>query len=176
MAPEDIIDQILSEEGSEYTDDPADGGGPTKYGITRADLATWRGRPVTPADVRDLTEEEARSIYLERYIEAPGFDKIADPGLRNLVVDIGVNQGVPTAIRFLQAAIGVTVDGLFGPKTLAAVNTQPPQPRLLHPCYLKVAVASLRAYGRLISGRPTQAKFAEGWINRRCQSLDALTE
>ena len=36
MTDDDIIDGIIRREGSTYTNDPADPGGPTKYGITLA--------------------------------------------------------------------------------------------------------------------------------------------
>lgn len=36
---DDIISDIIRAEGTAYTNDPRDSGGPTKYGITQAALA-----------------------------------------------------------------------------------------------------------------------------------------
>lgn len=132
-----LIDGILAREGwPMYTDDPADSGGPTKGGITQATLAAWRGHPVTAEDVQRLTESEARSIYLERYWKAPGFQRVAalDQDLAEELADTGVNMGQATAIRFLQRFLtafndrgriypDLAVDGVLGPVTLEALRS-----------------------------------------------------
>lgn len=169
MTADEIIDAILRREGAAYTDHAADRGGPTKYGITQATLAKVRGKPVTPADVQNLTEIEARQIYLDRYVRKPGFDRIADPQLRALMVDAGVNQGPERALAWLQRACGVTADGVFGPTTERAVNEL--APRMLR---AKVTAARARAYGRLITDDPLQATFAAGWANRIAEFIEEL--
>lgn len=130
-----ISDVLLREGGDRYTNDPSDSGGPTKYGITQATLAKWRGKIVTPADVADLTEAEARQIYLARYWSGPGFDKIAPISLTvaEELLDTGVNMGPARAVEFLQRALtafnnrgayypDLMVDGQLGPATLAALK------------------------------------------------------
>lgn len=130
-----IIEQILDEEGASYTDNPADSGGPTKYGITQAALAAWRGHSVTPDDVRWLMMDEAAKIYRARYYTQPGFDKVADisPAIAYKLTDAGVNIGVGTASMFLQRALNVfnlngaiypdlKTDGSIGQKTLDALR------------------------------------------------------
>ena len=59
MTVTEIIDDVLEAEGSKYTNDPADPGGPTRWGITLKTLRRWRqsggrrgGHQVTAADVR----------------------------------------------------------------------------------------------------------------------------
>lgn len=41
-----IIDQILAEEGAAYTNDSRDSGGPTKYGITQAGFPATINWPI----------------------------------------------------------------------------------------------------------------------------------
>lgn len=53
---------VLAMEGG-FSNDPANHGGATNWGITAATLAHWRGRPVTAADVRTIPPGEARAIY-----------------------------------------------------------------------------------------------------------------
>lgn len=131
---DDVIDQILTEEGSAYTDNPADSGGPTKYGITQAALAAWRGRAVTAADVQALTEDEARKIYLDTYYSRPGFASVAtcSPAIAAKLTDAGVNVGTGTAATWLQRALNVLneqgkaysdipADGKIGPVSIAAL-------------------------------------------------------
>ena len=67
MTDDDIIAAIIRREGG-FVDHAADRGGPTKYGITLAVLAAWRGKAVYGADVQALTQEEARRIYQAHYL------------------------------------------------------------------------------------------------------------
>lgn len=161
----DLIDDILRREGG-YVDHPADRGGPTKYGITQDTLSQWRGHRVGKDAVQALTEAEARRIYQRQYIERPGFDKIEDATLRELIVDCGVNHGPARAAKWLQRAAGVTADGDVGPITLEAVNTAIPQV-----LFNRVLAARLEFYGRLITRDPAQSVFAAGWMARAAEFL-----
>lgn len=117
----EIIDDILRREGSAYTNRAADRGGPTKFGIT---LGTYRRRKpgATADDVAALTEREARQIYIEDYVESPGFGSVPDP-LRPLLVDFGVTSGPTRAIKALQLAVGADADGVLGPETRRRMAT-----------------------------------------------------
>lgn len=165
MTIDQILDDVLRREGG-FVDHPSDPGGPTKYGITLVTLAEVRGAPVSVADVRALTEAEARAIFRRRYVEAPGFDTIQDDPLRALLVDFGVHSGPATAIRALQRAVGVPVDGVLGPVTRRGIDIVGP-----HVAYVRV----LKARGELIAGllqRHAETRvFAAGWIRRLLEFL-----
>jgi lysozyme family protein len=121
---ESALAHVLRFEGG-YSDHPSDPGGATNRGITKAVLESFRGRPVTKAEVRALARDEAADIYRRNYWFAAACDRLPD-GLDLAVFDCAVNQGVGRAARYLQKAAGVTADGRVGPKTLAAVNTASP--------------------------------------------------
>ena len=161
-----IIDAIIRREGG-YVDHPADRGGATKYGITLKTLESWRGEPVTAEDVRDLDQSEARRIYERLYIQGPGFDRIAGRRLRELAVDCAVNHGPSQAARWLQAAAGVKADGIFGPKSLAAINEANETAS-----FKSVLASRCRFYGRLIASDPSQAAFAAGWTTRLAEFIE----
>ncbi len=170
MTEDDIIDAILAREGGDrYTDLPADMGGPTKFGVTRATLSQWRGKPCWAEDVAGLTELEARAIYRNLFIVRPRFDQITDPRLRVLVIDTGVNSGPTAAVSMLQRALGVADDGIFGPKTWAALAAAPAGRTFACMCAERV-----RFYGRLVTRRPGQAVFASGWANRVAEFIEQL--
>lgn len=180
MTARELVDGVLRREGSRYTNHPADRGGPTKYGITLQRLQEWRRRPTFAADVEQLSEGEAREIYLSEYFTGPAFDRIGDDRLQELVTDCGVNHGVDTAAKWIQAAAGVAVDGKLGPVSLAAINGGN-QVAL----YLRVLAARVRIYGRLVSndpkldalgdaGKGLQAQNAAGWNNRAAEFIDRL--
>ena len=66
-----------------YSDHPADPGGATKYGITQAVLAEWRGRQVSKQEVRDLARSEAEAIYRRNYWDAVGGDELPAGAVRS---------------------------------------------------------------------------------------------
>ena len=162
-----IISDILVREGG-YVDRSEDKGGPTKFGITLATLAEWRGKPCTAQDVRELQVAEAEAIYRDRYIVRPGFVGLPDP-LRGLVVDCGVNHGTDRATRWLQKAAGVAQDGQIGPDSEKAIASCDPAA-----LYRKVLAARVRFYGRIITDNATQAVFAAGWANRAASFIDEM--
>ena len=182
MTVRNIITGILEREGSTYTNDPKDSGGPTKYGITQAVLSSWRGVQVTPEAVKALTEAEAQSIYYKRYVLDPGFGPIVELSIAvaEEVIDTGVNMGVARAAEFLQRCLNafnrggsdypdVKVDGNCGVSTVAALQA-----------YLRVrgesgVVVLLRAlnalqgefYVSLAERRPKDEAYCYGWFLNR---------
>lgn len=168
----DIIQDILTREGSAYSDRGADRGGPTKYGITLQTLTGARGSPCTAIDVQNLTVTEAYQIYSLRYVTAPGFNRVSDVSLEALMVDAAVQHGPDEASKMLQRAAGAVADGKIGDATIAAVNARDPK-RL----YAAVCAARIRLYGALVAHDPKlaaaaqagfalQAENALGWANR----------
>lgn len=91
--------------------DPA--GGITKYGISQ--------KAFPDLHIAEISEEEAISLYRVHYWAKVRADELPAP-LALLLFDAAVNHGVSYAIRTLQRALGVAIDGVFGPKTLAAVR------------------------------------------------------
>lgn len=175
MNHDKILDSLMRREGG-YVDRADDRGGPTNHGITLTTLSAWRRGPVTAADVRALTELEARSIYQSEYIEKPGFDRIDDEPLRDLLVDSAVNHSPARAVKWLQGALGVPPDGQIGPVTLAALEAA------YHwAVYDAVLAERIRFYGRLVSkdtadadkdGISDAGENASGWLNRAAEFVE----
>lgn len=117
---QEAIDRVLEREGGfvHRADDP---GGATKFGITLDTLKKWRGGvDVTVEDVRQLSLNEARSIYLQVFVKDTHLEDLAGDELQEAMFDWMVNSGPARPIRALQARLGVTVDGFIGPETVAA--------------------------------------------------------
>lgn len=158
-----IIEEIIEREGG-YSDRAADRGGPTNWGVTITTLRRVRGNPsLTAQDVKRLTKDEARIIYHEEFIKAPGFDLIPHDTLRTHMIDFGVNSSPARSIRYVQRIVGVKEDGRLGPVTLAAikrmgysrVNNLLAIQRILHLARL------VRDDARIPEG--TNAEFIYGW-------------
>ena len=166
MKTQDIIDGIIKREGG-YVNNPADRGGPTKYGITLKTLTAWRNRIVPPEYMAGLEEHEARAIYYSEYLVKPGLDKINSVFVRAFVLDSAVQHGPKTAIRWLQKIVRVPVDGILGPVSLEAINRWDTDV-----LYRMMLAERCRFYGRLITNDPTQAVFAAGWANRIAKFIE----
>lgn len=158
-AIDDLITRVIQREGG-YVNHPNDRGGPTKYGITQATLASWRGHSVTEFQVQTLSVEEAREIYRRRYFN--GLEDVTDPKALEFLFDYAVNAGTGAAVRALQKVIGTIPDGAFGPKSKAALVAYGDQSKLFWP----LLAARYDHFMRIIGGNHSQAVFATGWANR----------
>ncbi len=78
-----------------YTNDPADPGGETKYGIAK------RYHP--SVDIKNLTPEQAASIYANEYWDAAGCDSIPFP-FNVAVFDTAVQPGIGHALDWMKQA------------------------------------------------------------------------
>ncbi len=118
---DEMIDDLLKREGG-YVNDPSDPGGATKYGITIGTLSQYRGRHLTPSDVKALSLSEAKEIYINQYLKRPHIDQLPS-SLVPPVFDMNVNAG-NRSIKLLQQTLNkfgetLHVDGAIGPHTLS---------------------------------------------------------
>lgn len=162
MTDDQIIAAILGHEGTAYTNDPNDAGGPTKFGITLANLSAWRGHPCTAADVKALELPEADAIYRVQYLRP--FDALTGV-LRGNVIDMGVNAGVRRATMLLQEMVGADVDGWIGAQTVGLLL-----PGITwNPIYIGFRLAF---YEDLILATPKNRKWRPGWRRRALSFLE----
>ena len=166
MNVESMLDDILRREAG-FVDHDADRGGPTNKGITLATLEAWRGRETSIIDLQALTAGEAREIYRERYLRAPGLDRIRDPDVLALAFDCAVNHGAPRVVRWIQKIVGVIDDGVMGPRTAAAIDNC--DPRTL---YRRLIARRIEFYGEIINRNHAQAVFALGWLRRAAEFVE----
>lgn len=83
---------LMIDEGG-YTNDPADSGGATKYGITIGDYRRYIKSDATPEDVKTLTQAQAKTIYKSKYWDAVGGDSLP-AGVDNACFNYGVLAGI----------------------------------------------------------------------------------
>jgi hypothetical protein len=146
---------ILQMEGG-YSNEAADRGGPTNYGITLATLKEWEGKDaLTADDVKNMTQGTAKEIYRTNYWNRMQCG-LLPKGLDLEVFDFGVNAGPSRAVKNLQKIVGVTEDGSMGPITLAAVRTLNPRDLVA-----RFSQERLAFYQSL-----NQPVFLKGWSNR----------
>ena len=174
---DDLINEVIDREG-DYSDHPADRGGPTRWGITQA-VARAQG---FSGDMRRLPREQAAAIYRRLYWLQPGFDQIASraPDLAAELFDTGVNMGPAVAAGFLQRALNalnrgasdypdVVVDGRVGARTLAALDGFLSWRGKGAQVVLLKAIEALQGerYVALAEVRPANEAFLYGWLANR---------
>ena len=153
MSFDSAIAYVLANEGID-SNDPADRGGRTRFGVTDHEAAAHG------LDVVTLTLDQAKAIYRSDYW-LPLFDQIVDQRIATKILDMGVNMGVLTSIRLLQVALGVPSDGVFGPVTLKSVNATAADVLLR-----ELVEVSVRRYIRIVLSNHSQLVFLAGWAER----------
>lgn len=151
------VNVVLKDEGG-YVWDKNDAGGETNFGISK--------RSYPNVDIKNLTRDQAIAIYYNDFWLKGPYGNLADAELASKVFNTSVNAGQSRAIKLLQQAANaqganLTVDGLAGAKTIAAINAM----------YGPAVLASYREaqeafYLAIIAKDPSQAKFKNGWIKR----------
>lgn len=152
---EKCFQHTLKEEGG-FVNHSKDPGGITNLGVTKAAWEAYVGHPVTEQDMRDLTPAIVKPFYQKRYWNVCKCDAL-HAGVDLVVFDIAVNAGPGRASRFLQEAVGVTVDGAIGPRTLAAADAFGAN-TLIN----KISDRRESYYRSL----PTFTTFGKGWLAR----------
>ena len=158
---EKFLDYIFEVEGG-YTNDENDRGGATNFGITEEEAREFG----YTGDMKDLTKDFAKNIYLKKYYLGNKLDKILNNKVALSIFDWAVNSGgngtknAQIAINQLTNA-NLDVDGIIGNKTLEALNVADPEK------FLEVYHNLQRIYykGKVEADR-TQERFLTGWLNR----------
>lgn len=147
MSFERAFDMVIGHEGG-LVDNPADPGGLTKFGISQ--------RAYPGEDIRNLTMARAQELYRHDYWNPIRGDQLPVP-LAICLFDMAVNSGVSQAVRTLQKAIDVPIDGVLGPGTLGKALSLPTE--------ILVAYMQAERLMYLVS-LPTFTNFGRGWIRR----------
>jgi lysozyme family protein len=177
MDPADLIDELIAREGG-YVAQPADKGGPTRYGISRA-VARAHGYA---GDMAALPRATAAAIYRADYWTKPGLDRIAAlaPKVAAELFDTGANMGTGSAAGFLRRALNalnrsgadyadIAPAGAIDGATAAALKAFL---RVRQPAGEAVLLKALDAlqgerYVSLAESRPANEAFLYGWLANR---------
>lgn len=122
---EKCLEYVLHHEGG-YVAHPADPGGHTNLGCTKATWEKWIGRPCTVDEIKALVPADVAPLYKEKYWDKVKGDDLPT-GVDYCVFDTAINSGPGRAAKFLQESVGVAADGAIGPMTLAAVREADPR-------------------------------------------------
>lgn len=118
---------------------------PNAQAVSGINSAYW---PEDFAAIVALPQSErgpaVESFYRQRFWNQ-WLEQMTSNRVAAMVLDASVNQGAGWATKFLQTACGATVDGAFGPNTLAAVNSTSPE--IIVPAFIEAREARYREVG-----------------------------
>lgn len=155
-----VLKYTLKWEGG-YVNNPHDPGGATNYGIIQVEYANYLMSKNLPVkDVKDITMDEVKDIYYNRYFLVVHGDILQLP-LAMAMFDTAVNFGVKRAVTFLQKSLGITTDGSWGPNTQNSVVYSNQKDISTKICDLRIQFR----YDR-VKQDPSQSIFLKGWLNR----------
>lgn len=175
--------KTLIHEGG-YSDHPSDRGGETYKGIARSRNSAWGGWSIidgykSRADFLKALEEDPHlenlviALYKMNYWDRLSLDDMNDQLIAEELFDTAVNMGIGTASRFLQEALNLLnrnqknfpdlkVDGMIGPRTMAAANNYTNRKAMLK----TLNGLQFCKYRNICEADETQEVFFHGWLNR----------
>ncbi len=170
MARADILWPFIKSWEGGFSNHPNDKGGATNMGIT---IATWKKQgydkdgdgDIDIQDLMFLTDADAYNIFKLDYWQKLKGAQIKDQSVANLLVDWLWSSGA-YGIKIPQRVLGVKIDGIVGPKTLAALNAQ--EPRAF---FAKLKKEREDYLNRICITTPANKAFLKGWL-RRLNSIE----
>jgi lysozyme family protein len=148
--------RLLAHEGG-YTNNSADPGGPTNFGITIADYRKYVMPSATPADVKAMSLADAKRIYRARYWDALRCDDLP-AGVDYAVFDYGVNSGIGRAAKVLRRCLALPADrARIADDVVAAARTADPARLVTAVCDERLA---------FLKSLKTWPVFGRGWERR----------
>jgi lysozyme family protein len=154
----------LRHEGG-WSDDPADPGGATNFGITLKTAQRFGIK--TKEELRAIAPERVAEIYEAGYWRYGG---VRDQRVATKLFDMAVNMGPGTAEKLLTRALTrhdpETAARILGrgDASLLDVNAHPPGDVLAALCK-----ESEDHYRAIVARRPASAKFLKGWLKRAAE-------
>ena len=159
------LDYVLNFEDSQrsYASNPDCGG----FAIAGINSKSW---PTEYANI-DATPQAQRAPAVAAFYESNfwtplNIGSVASQDVANRVLDMSVNAGPRTGTRLLQQAANtlgctLTVDGVLGPASLAAINAI--DPTALLSAYRAARVAHYQA---IVADTPSSQKYLAVWLQR----------
>ena len=115
----ECLDLVLKSEGG-WVNNPADPGGETNLGVTKAVWEEYVGHHVKT--MKDLTKDDVAPLYELKYWR-PCYCEVLPRGLDFVVFSMGVNAGTGRSVKLLQQSLGCVPDGVIGPRTRELISS-----------------------------------------------------
>jgi lysozyme family protein len=144
---------------------PAGCAGPC-FAISGINSGAWPADFATIAALPQASRAPAVEAFYQAHFWNNWFAQLTSDDLAKRVFDFAVNGGSGSAVKTLQQAVNalggtLTVDGGWGPNTLAAVNAADQQ--ALVQAFIAARVAHYQA---IAAANPADAQYLNSWLAR----------
>lgn len=160
MANHKILEPFILRWEGGFVNDKDDLGGATNMGVTLATYRSVFGSEKTVNDLKRMTRVQWGVIFKKYYWDKWKADDIKDQNVANILVDWVWASGA-YGIKIPQRVLGVDVDGIVGPKTIAAINAIDGRE-----LFDTIKQERKDFIDRICQTRPQNRKFKKGWLNR----------
>jgi lysozyme family protein len=166
MSFDNAFERTIGLEGG-YSNDPADPGGETMYGITKKQYPN--------EDIKNMTLERAKLIYKQDYWDRLRLGELDNASIAEKLFDICVNMGPGRATLIAQKAvnfIGYYVekttdeDGRIGPETMKFLNYWCQREDDTKALFKAINGFQFMYYVEICKANPALYKFSKGWMRR----------
>lgn len=166
---------IRLEGGYSLHETPGDRGGMTYAGVARNAWPKWEGwKKIDNNEYDGELTGMVMAFYRKEYWDRISGDRIESQQAAYQIYEFSVNAGIKAAVRVAQRVVGVTPDGILGPKTLAMINRvvkDEKDERIFVITYSLFKIfryrdICLRDRRRKADRIASNEKFLCGWINR----------
>lgn len=163
----DCLTRLLKDEGG-YTNNPNDSGGPTNFGITLTDYRLYINSKGKAVDVRNMTVDQAKTIYKAKYWDALDCDTLPN-GVDYTVFDYAVNSGLGRPRKALQrfkSKTGVDlINAINDERTafLKALEVSHPKDKVFNAGWM-ARVSRVRAYSLQLAKDNSSGPVAGGGV------------
>ncbi len=150
---------------------PDDAGGATNHGISfefvwKRYAPTILGVPATKETLAKMDNVQWDKLVRGVFWDVIQGDKINSQAVAEAIADYKFHGGINSVNYGLQATLNqlghnLRLDGVFGPKTIAAINATAPDK--LFPALLQNRWKHLQNFAK---NNPVQVKYIQGWYNR----------
>lgn len=159
---------IRNEGGYKLHTVEGDRGGMTYAGIARNMNPQWPGWAFIDRGETPPTQM-VRDFYRQGYWQPIRGDDLPQRTAAT-IFDFAVNTSAPgrptVAVKLAQLVAGTQPDGVFGDKTLAALQAIDPEKFVL-----AYALAKVARYRDIVTRDRSQMKFLLGWLNRTLKGI-----
>lgn len=133
-------------------------------GITLSTYSAWcksRGYPKpSKSDLRDIPFAHWLALFRELFWDKCRASDFLTPSIRWIIVDWVWASG-PKVIRLVQNILGVSADGIVGPRTLKALNDAPQES-----LFDDIFRARVDYIDQCCRRAPKNEVFRRGWLRR----------
>lgn len=145
-----------------------DSGGMTYKGVSRNNNPAWEGWAFVDANPNaemlehnTVLQDKVEQFYHLHFWNKIKGDSIAYQAVAEEIFLSAVNIGYKKAVMLAQEISFVKIDGIFGNKTLLAVNSI--SPAVFCEKYTELEI---KYYEAIVERKPSQKKFIKGWVAR----------